>query len=127
MRKDNTKSKIKNFSQKVKDISAFISAVLVIIGALIGCGSWLIKEITASTNSRVDTLEQKIDENYTKDELATTRLELMVLMEHDPDNVIEIEKLARHYFSDLQGNSYLTSVFSRWCKEHGANCEIVIK
>ena len=127
MRKDNTKSKIKNFSQKVKDVSAFISAVLVIIGALIGCGSWLIKEITASTNSRVDTLEQKIDENYTKDELATTRLELMVLMEHDPDNVIEIEKLARHYFSDLQGNSYLTSVFSRWCKEHGANCEIVIK
>ena len=127
MRKDNTKSKIKNFSQKVKDVSAFISAVLVIIGALIGCGSWLIKEITASTNSRVDTLEQKIDDNYTKDELATTRLELMVLMEHDPDNVIEIEKLARHYFSDLQGNSYLTSVFSRWCKEHGANCEIVIK
>lgn len=127
MRKDNTKSKIKNFSQKVKDVSAFISAVLVIIGALIGCGSWLIREITASTNSRVDTLEQKIDDNYTKDELATTRLELMVLMEHDPDNVIEIEKLARHYFSDLQGNSYLTSVFSRWCKEHGANCEIVIK
>lgn len=127
MRKDNTKSKIKNFSQKVKDVSAFISAVLVIIGALIGCGSWLIKEITASTNSRVNTLEQKIDDNYTKDELATTRLELMVLMEHDPDNVIEIEKLARHYFSDLQGNSYLTSVFSRWCKEHGANCEIVIK
>lgn len=127
MRKDNTKSKIKNFSQKVKDVSAFISAVLVIIGALIGCGSWLIKEITASTNSRVDTLEHKIDDNYTKDELATTRLELMVLMEHDPDNVIEIEKLARHYFSDLQGNSYLTSVFSRWCKEHGANCEIVIK
>lgn len=127
MRKDNTKFKIKNFSQKVKDVSAFISAVLVIIGALIGCGSWLIKEITASTNSRVDTLEQKIDDNYTKDELAITRLELMALMEHDPDNVIEIEKLARHYFSDLQGNSYLTSVFSRWCKEHGANCEIVIK
>lgn len=127
MRKDNTKSKIKNFSQKVKDVSAFISAVLVIIGALIGCGSWLIKEITASTNSRVDTLEQKIDDNYAKDELATTRLELMILMEQDPNNVIEIEKLARHYFSDLQGNSYLTSVFSRWCKEYGANCEIVIK
>ena len=121
------KLRLKNWSQRVKDIAALLSAIIAIGATLIGGGKWLLTEINASTNARVDALEEKIDDNYTKDELATTRLELMVLMEHDPDNVIEIEKLARHYFSDLEGNSYLTSVFSRWCREHGANCEIVIK
>ena len=121
------KLKLKNWPQKVKDAAALLSAIIAIGAALIAGGKWLVTEINSSTNARVDTLEEKIDDNYTKDELATTRLELMVLMEHDPDNVIEIEKLAKHYFSDLNGNSYLTSVFSRWCREHGANCEIVLK
>ena len=125
--KKTEKLRLKNWPQKVKDAAALLSAIIAIGAALIGGGKWLVMEINSSTNARVDTLEEKIDDNYTKDELATTRLELMVLMEHDPDNVIEIEKLAKHYFSDLNGNSYLTSVFSRWCREHGANCEIVIK
>lgn len=125
--KKTEKLKLKNWPQKVKDAAALLSAIIAIGAALAAGGKWLITEINSSTNARVDTLEEKIDDNYTKDELATTRLELMVLMEHDPDNVIEIEKLARHYFSDLKGNSYLTSVFSRWCREHGANCEIVLK
>lgn len=127
MKRKEPKLSIKNWPQKAKDLSALISAIIVIGGALIAGGKWLVSEINASTNARVDTLEEKIDDNYTKDELATTRLELMVLMEHDPDNTIEIEKLAKHYFSDLNGNSYLTSVFSRWCHEHNANCEIVLK
>lgn len=128
MKSTKQRLKIRNFSQKTRDIAAFISAVIVIGGALLGCGKWLLSEINASTNTRVDALEQKIDENRENDELATTRLELMVLMEHDPDNVIEIEKLARHYFLDLKGNSYLTSVFSRYCADHGLNCaEIVLK
>ena len=121
------KLKLKNWPQKVKDAAALLSAIIAIGATLIAVGKWLVTEINSSTNARVDTLEEKIDDNYVKDELATTRLELMVLMEHDPDNVIEIEKLAKHYFSDLNGNSYLTSVFSRWCREHGANCEIVLK
>ena len=125
--KKTEKFKLKNWPQKVKDAAALLSAIIAIGAALIAGGKWLVTEINSSTNARVDTLEEKIDDNYTKDELATTRLELMVLMEHDPDNVIEIEKLAKHYFSDLNGNSYLTSVFSRWCREHGANCEIVLK
>ena len=128
MGKNTSKLRLKNWPQKVKDVAGLISAIIVIGGALIGGGKWLLTEINASTNTRVDALEKKIDDNYSKDELATTRLELMVLMEHDPENVIEIEKLARHYFLDLKGNSYLTSVFSRWCKEHGVSCaEIVLK
>ena len=127
MEKKTEKLRLRNWPQKVKDLAALVSAIIVIGGALVAGGKWLLAEINASTNARVDALEEKIDDNYAKDELATTRLELMVLMEQDPENVIEIEKLARHYFNDLNGNSYLTSVFSRWCREHSANCEIVIK
>ena len=122
-----SKKKI-DIPSKVKSGAELISAVIVIGGALIGAGSWVIKEVNSSVNNRVDALEQKIDDNHTQQELATTRLELMVLMEHDPNNVVEIEKLARHYFLDLDGDMYLTSVFSKWCTEHGLNCaEIVLK
>lgn len=122
-----SKKKI-DIPNKVKSSAELISAIIVIGGALIGAGQWMVHQINSSVNARVDALEQKIDDNNEADELATTRLELMVLMQHDPDNTIEIEKLARHYFLELNGNSYLTSIFSHWCTEHGLNCaEIVLK
>lgn len=121
------KFKLKNVPQKVKDIAAFISAVLVIVTALIGAGHWIVKEVTASTNDRIDALEDKIDDNQEANELATTRLELMMLLDHDPNNVIEIEKLARKYFNPpLNGNTYMTSVISEWCNEHGIDCGTII-
>lgn len=121
------KFKLKNIPQKVKDVSAFISAVIAIGAALLGAGQWIVHEVTAATNSRVDALEQKIDDNQQTNELATTRLELMMLLDHDPDNVIEIEKLARKYFNPpLNGNTYMTSVISDWCTEHGIDCGTII-
>ena len=121
------KFKLKNIPQKVKDVSAFISAVIAIGAALLGAGQWIVHEVTASTNNRVDILEQKIDDNQQTNELATTRLELMMLLDHDPDNVIEIEKLARRYFNPpLNGNTYMTSVISEWCLEHNIDCGTII-
>lgn len=121
------KFKLKNVPQKVKDAAAFISAVLVIFTALIGAGQWIVHEVTASTNDRIDALEAKIDDNQETNELATTRLELMMLIDHDPDNIIEIEKLARKYFNPpLNGNTYMTSVISEWCTEHGIDCGTII-
>lgn len=121
------KFKLKNIPQKVKDASAFISAVIAIGAVLLGAGQWIVHEVTASTNNRVDILEQKIDDNQQTNELATTRLELMMLLDHDPDNVIEIEKLARKYFNPpLNGNTYMTSVISEWCLEHNIDCGTII-
>ncbi len=126
MRKE-VKVKMHKLPQKVKDVSAFISAVIAIGAALLGAGQWIVHEVTASTNNRVDALEQKIDDNQQTNEIATTRLELMMLLDHDPDNVIEIEKLARKYFNPpLNGNTYITSVISEWCTEHGIDCGTII-
>ncbi len=126
MRKE-VKVKMHKLPQKVKDLSAFISAVIAMGAALLGAGQWIVHEGTASTNNRVDALEQKIDDNQQTNEIATTRLELMMLLDHDPDNVIEIEKLARKYFNPpLNGNTYMTSVISEWCTEHGIDCGTII-
>lgn len=127
MEKKTEKLRFRNWPQKVKDISAFISAVIAIGAALLGAGQWIVHEVTAATNNRVDALEQKIDDNQQTNELATTRLELMMLLDHDPNNVIEIEKLARKYFNPpLNGNTYMTSVISEWCTEHGIDCGTII-
>ena len=127
MAKEKKRLRLKDAPHKIKDLAALVSAIIVIGGALIGGGKWLLTEINASTNARVDALEKKIDDNHANEKAATTRLELMVLIDNDPDNIIEIEKLAKYYFNDLNGNSYMTSMFSKWCKEHNANCEIVLK
>ena len=120
-----TKEKI-NIPQKAKDIAAFTSAVIVIGGALIGTGKWLLTEINASTNARVDALEEKIDDNQEENKLAILRLELITLMESDPTNVVEIEKVAKTYFGN-GGDWYMTSLYSRYAKEYGADTSFVVK
>ena len=118
----------KTITQRIKDSASLISAVLVIGGALVGAGNWIIGEVSATTNERLDALEAKIDGNQSKNELATTRVELIMLIEHDPTNTVEIEKLAKHYFIDLNGDTWATSVVSQWCKEQSVNCgEILLK
>lgn len=116
----------KNWSQKVKDAAAFISAVIVIGGALIGAGRWIVKEVNASTNARVDSLEQKIDGNQKENKLSILRLELITLMESDPTNVVEIEKVAKAYFGS-GGDWYMTSLYSRYAKEYGADTSFVVE
>ena len=120
------KFNLKNVPQKVKDTAAFISAVLVIFTALIGAGQWIVHEVTAATNSRVDALEQKIDSNQKDNKLAILRLELLTLMESDPTNVVEIEKVAKSYFSN-GGDWYMTGLYSRYAKEYGADTSFVVK
>lgn len=124
MSKENKKI---NIPQKAKDIAAFISAIIVIGGALIGAGQWIVHQINFSVNNRVDALEQKIDDNQKENKLAITRLELMSLIQNEPDNIVEIEKLGRYYFQELSGDRWMSNVYSDWCREHGGDPSIVIK
>lgn len=43
-----------------------------------------------------------------------TQLLLLVLLK--PEEQQEILTLAEHYFKDLQGNWYMTSIFNKWLK-----------
>ena len=55
-----------------------------------------------------------------KDNLRTQLLTLITSM---PDEQQEILTLAKHYFVDLQGDWYMTSIFKKWCDGHGLEPE----
>lgn len=123
MRKEEIK--LKTVAQKIKDSAALISAIIVIGSALFGVAKWIISEVSASTNSRIAALEDKMDKTTQENKMAIARLELLNLIQTDPDNVVEIERVGKDYFS-AGGDYYMSSVFSRWAQEHGADATFVI-
>lgn len=112
---------------KIKKIAAAISGFGVIMGAFAGAGNWIIEQVNAESNEQIAALETKLDEAHRESQLGITRLELQSLINDTPENRTEIEKLARYYFIELGGDTYMTSMYSKWAAEYGGNIEIVLK
>ena len=123
-KKENQFGKI---SENLKKISAVISAIGVIIGAFVGVGGWIVNQVNAESNEQIQALEARLDEAHKESQLGITRLELQGLINDTPENRAEIEKLARYYFLELDGDTYMTSMYSKWATEYGGNIEIVLK
>jgi hypothetical protein len=64
----------------------------------------------AQIKSQLDAIEGKCDRN----ELATTRLQLIFLIETQPDNKDTILQTAERYFIALKGNGEAWAVFYKW-------------
>ena len=127
-----------NLDKKVHTWATRLAAVATIVGVLTASGTWLIHQVdnslamrledhTASIQQEITALKQQQEESNKQTELQLTRLELMTLMETDPDNIIEIEKIAKKYFQDLKGNAYLSSEYGRWCRKYNADCEVIFR
>ena len=58
----------------------------------------------------------KIEEKCDRNELATTRLQLIFLIETQPDNKDTILQTAQRYFIELDGNGEAWAVFDTWAK-----------
>ena len=123
-KKENQFGKI---SENLKKISAVISAIGVIIGAFVGVGGWIVNQVNAESNEQIQALEARLDEAHKESQLGITRLELQGLINDTPENRAEIEKLARYYFLELRGDTYMTSMYSKWATEYGGNIEFVLK
>jgi hypothetical protein len=50
------------------------------------------------------------------------RTQLLLLILLRPTEQTEILRLAEHYFKDLKGNWYMTSIFNKWLEDSG-ECE----
>ena len=122
--KDNQLGKI---SDNLKKISAAISAIGVIVAAFVGIGNWIITQINARSNEQIAALEVRLNDAHQESQLGITRLELQGLINNTPENRTEIEKLARYYFLELGGDTYMTSMYSKWATEYGGNIEFVLK
>ena len=124
--------------KKVQIWATRIGAIATIIGALATSGVWLIHQVdnslaihlekqTSHIQEEIDDIKAEQSAIDKQTEVQLTRLELMTLIDSDPNNIIAIEKLAIHYFRDLGANSYISEVYTRWAKKYGGDLSIVVK
>lgn len=98
-----------------------------IIMAVVGCGllniiATAIINALGNRKSRLKAVETKLDEiekKLTKTEKDELRTQLLLLLSDYPDNDEGIMTLAKHYFGDLHGNWYATSLFNTWLETRG--------
>lgn len=78
-------------------------------------------EMKKDSNEKIENLSKclhkvlEISEDTRKD---TLRIQLMMLMKEQEDNIDTILKVAETYFVELQGDWYMTSEFNKWAKRH---------
>lgn len=65
-------------------------------------------------NSKLDVIENEIWEG----KRYSCRSELLILMNHYPNQTEKIFRLAEHYFLTLKGDFYMTSMFVDFCKDN---------
>lgn len=113
-------------SNKFAKIAGFITSVTVIVGALMGAGAWASNQFANAVAGQVQEFRDEVKAANDRQEQAITRVELLMLMEHDPENVVAIEKMARYYFHELGGDLWMTAKYSEWAKQYDGDVSIVI-
>lgn len=88
-----------------------------VISAIVSGGFNLFSKYQERKWSKSDRLAQ-LENKMHKSEMDSVRLQMLVMMSDYPDEKQEIMRLAEHYFKDLKGNWYLTSMFNKWLLEH---------
>lgn len=112
--------------KKLQRVSKTIGAIVALIAAATGICTWVSNQFQGAVSAQIDDLATEIRESDEDQTIALARLELLGLMEHDPDNTVAIEKLARHYFIDLSGNSWMSERYSKYAREHNLDASFVI-
>ena len=108
--------------KKTTSLADIITAVGIISAAAVGIGTWFITQINSGTNQKLDTIIEKVD----KAELDATRSQLLALMSDYPDNESEILKVADYYFNGLDGDWYMTDLFTRWADSRGIDVTKIV-
>jgi len=132
------KSRWDSLDKNVQKWATRLAAIATIIGIVTAGGGWIIHQLdnavathietqTTAIQNEVQKLSDKVDAQDKQTDLQLTRLELMTLIDNNPHNVVEIEKVATHYFQDLKGDWYMSEMYSRWAKQYGGNAEIMVK
>lgn len=116
------KKQKKGILSRIKDIADVITAVGIIGAAAVGIGTWCVTRINAETNSKIDEVSNKLDSI----ELNSTRDQLLTLISDYPDNEDEILKVAKYYFRDLEGDWYMTTLFTKWAEDRGLNVDTIV-
>lgn len=111
---------------KTTKIAGLISAFLVVTSAITGAVSWVSGQFTNAVSTQIDEFRKEVVASDQTQNQAITRLELTNLIKNDPYNAVAIEKMARYYFVELNGDQYMTAMYSDWARTYGGDMTIVI-
>lgn len=111
---------------KIQRWSKTISAVLIVVGAIAGVCSWVSNQFANAVSNQISGFQKEVEQANTRHEQTITRVELIALIEHDPSNTAAIEKTAKYYFRDLNGDSYMLQKYSDWARKYGGDISIII-
>lgn len=112
--------------KKLQRIAGTIGAIIAIIGAVTGVCSWISQQFSNAVSAQISDFQKEVMVADKANKQAATRIELMVLINHDPYNIVAIERMARYYFQDLDGDLYMTQQYSDWAKKYGGDTTIVV-
>ena len=110
--------------KKLNKWAARITAAGVIIGAATGICSFVTNQFSSVISGQIDNLRQELQAADNKQEQQITRLELLNMIYNQPENTAAIEKIAKHYFQELNGDWYATGVYSEWCAKYGGDSSV---
>lgn len=112
--------------KRIRKWAGTIGAIATILTALAGVCAWASSQFAKAVSDQISSFQQEVRDADKKTEVQITRLELMTLIDTQPTNAAEIEKVAKHYFKDLGADWYMTSIYSNWAREYGGDISIVI-
>lgn len=112
--------------KKLQKVAGTIGAIAMILGALTGVYSWVTAQFQKAISSQIEAFQEEVKASDKENKQAIARVELTILMEHDPTNIAAIEKMAKYYFQDLNGDLYMTQKYSDWAKAYGGDISIVV-
>lgn len=112
--------------KKLQKISKTIGAIIVVLGAAAGVCSWVSNQFADAVSNQISDFRQEMEQANKRHEQTITRVELIALLEHDPNNIAAIEKIARYYFGELNGDSYMLQKYSDWAKQYDGDISIII-
>lgn len=87
-----------------------------IIAAVIGSGA--LSALIAGIFQLVNNRREKTDKRFQVLEKDVLRTQMLLMLKDFPEETSEIMKLAQHYFEDLDGNWYLTTMFNTWLTQN---------
>lgn len=115
----------RRLSLSLKGLAGLIGAVTTIIGALFGMYTWASTKFTNAIAAEIQEFKEEIIASNEAQDLAIMRIELLTLIKHDPENVVEIEILGKKYFSK-GGNSWMSKFYSEYAKEHNLDTSFIV-
>ena len=112
--------------KKLQKVAGTIGAIAMILGALTGVYSWVSSQFQQVISQQITAFQEEVKASDRENKQAITRVELTILIEHDPTNIAAIEKMAKYYFQDLNGDLYMTQKYSDWARKYGGDISIVV-